>query len=106
MGVVGKHAGTLGRRGLGGKELLCLGVGGKGGAMIQSLVSMAAQQTQEHGSPDRLTGLVHLTQRLLKELNSPLRGAGEASHLGRPGQQVDPIQPRRSARVGHLLPQD
>jgi hypothetical protein len=49
--------------------------------------------------------LVHLIQRLLKELNSPLGGAGEASHLGRPGQQVDPIQPCRLARVGHLLPQ-
>ena len=66
---------------------------------------MAAQQAQEHGSPNRLSGLVHLTQRLLKEFNSPLGGAGEARHLGRPGQQVDPIQACRSARVGHLLPQ-
>jgi hypothetical protein len=73
--------------------------------MIQSLVPVATKQAEEHGRPDRLTGLVHLTQRLLKELNSPLGGAGEASHLGRPGQQVDPIQPCRSARVGHLLPQ-
>jgi hypothetical protein len=105
MGVVGKHAGTLGRRGLGSQQLLRLGIGGQGGAIIQRLVSVAAQQAQEHGSPDRLSGLVHLIQRLLKELNSPLGGPGEARHLSRPGQQVDPIQPCRSARVGHLLPQ-
>ena len=102
--MVGEHAGTLGRRGLGGQELLGLGVGGQGGAMIQSRMSVAAQQAQEHGSPDRLSGLVHLIQRPLEELDSLLGGAGEASHLSRPGQQVDPIQPCRSARVGHLLP--
>jgi hypothetical protein len=44
MGVVGKHAGTLGRRGLGGQELLRLGVGGQGAVVIQSRVSVAAQQ--------------------------------------------------------------
>ena len=101
----GEHAGALGRRWRPGQQPLRLLEGGQRAGLVAGDPAVIAQAGQEHGGPDRLVGRVHPAERILNQLDGTLHRAGESGRLGRAVEQVDPVQARRAAGLGHPLPQ-
>jgi hypothetical protein len=103
--MAGEYAGALSRRRRAGQQLLCPLVGRQRGGLIPGRPAVPAKGGQQHGSPDWLCGRVDPVQRVLEQRDRPIDPAGVGSRLGCSAEQVDLVQPRRPARVGHPLPQ-
>ena len=73
--------------------------------MVQRGMPVAAEAAQQRGRPDRLDGPVQLAERLLEQPDGLVGGAGLGGRLGRPSEQLDPVQPGQPVRIGDLLPQ-
>ena len=105
MGVLGEHRGLLGRRGHGDQQPLGFGIGGQCVGMLQRGMPMVAKAAQQPGGPDRVAGPVQVVERLLEQCDGMVGFAGLGDRLGRPGEQLDPVQPGQPIRVGDLVPQ-
>jgi hypothetical protein len=104
LGVGGEHAGALGRRRRASQQPLRLLECSQGARLIPGSPAVSAQVGQQHASPHGIGGRIDLVDCVLKESDRVHDCAGDGGHLGRPGEKVDPIKPRRPARVGHQLP--
>jgi hypothetical protein len=80
-------------------------VGGQGVRLGPGTEAVEAQAAEQDRGPDRFRGSDQVAERLLKQLDGAVGGASSGGCLGRPGQQLDPVQPSGPLRIGDPLPQ-
>ena len=105
VGASAEHAGDLGRGWRPGHQPLGLREGGQRAGFVAGDPAVGPQAGQQDRGPDRLGDRVHLAEGVLEQPDRVPGRAGEGDRLGRPGQQLDPVQSGWPARVGHPLPQ-
>ena len=102
--MVGQDAGTFWRR-LGGQDPHRLLEGSQAGRLVAGPPALAPQPHQQQRHPYRVLGRVEQVEGGGQQPQRTLALAGSCGRIGGPGRQLDPVQPGRPARVGHLLPQ-
>ena len=103
--MTGQHAGAFGRRRRPLKQPLGLLKGRQRISFPSGQFTVEAKLGQQDGGTDRRHRPIHAIDGSLHQLGGPLQRTGEGGRLGRSGQQIDPVEPRWLARLGHPLPQ-
>jgi len=104
LGVVGQHPGPLGRR-CGGQDPYRLLQLSQAAPLVAGLPAVASPPHVQQCRAHRVIGRVELRQCRAEQRKRGLVLAGGSGGVGRPGQQLDPVQSGHPGGVRHLVPQ-